>query len=75
MLQLLVRPPTLSQVRTVVFSYAPQLGCRRFSRQAGSPPPQGWVPTPYVTETIVRYIALDVIGDGTDLSGGRLADP
>lgn len=34
---------------------ASRLGLRRFSRQldSSSLPPRGWVPTPYVTETIV----------------------
>lgn len=39
---------------TAALRNASSLGQRKFSGLSGFQPPRGWVPTPYVTETIVR---------------------
>jgi len=53
MLSLLCGPAAPSLRRAGLFN-ASRLGLRRFFSAPSAQPPQGWVPTPYVTETVVR---------------------
>lgn len=53
MLHLRLRVPMHPPFALPLLRVIPRLGLRRFSGHTGTPPPQAWVPTPYVTETIV----------------------
>ena len=74
MLNLLVRAPVSVTVGVNILRSALKLGSRRFSGQAASQPSHGWVPTPYVTESIVSPPTTHVLLQRNDQLGRRLAD-
>ena len=52
----LCRAPVAPILSAAAFRNASRLGLLKyFSSNVGGQPMQGWVPTPYVTETIVRF--------------------
>lgn len=53
----LCRAPMTPTLSAAAFRNASRLGfLKNFSSNVGGQPMQGWVPTPYVTETIVRLL-------------------
>ena len=53
----LFRAPIAPTLSAAAFRNASRLGfLKNFSSNNGGQPMQGWVPTPYVTETIVRFL-------------------
>ncbi|KAL6715698.1 hypothetical protein ACLMJK_006659 [Lecanora helva] len=59
MLKAVARARVASPRTTVALKNAFRSASRPVSDQAGSLLPQGWVPTPYVTETVERIICLN----------------
>ena len=51
-------PSALPKVTRTGLRNASRLGLRHFSGAPAALPPQGWTPTPYVTETIVSHSRL-----------------
>ena len=53
----LCRAPIAPTLSAAAFRNASRLGfLKNFSSNNGGQPMQGWIPTPYVTETIVRFL-------------------
>ena len=72
-----VKPHTLTKTKSIMLERVSKIpasgvaalrnitrpGIRRLSHQVGSQPPRGWVPTPYITETIVRLTSYMYAGN------------